>query len=190
MTISSEQKSLLRDLIKNDRKNLPDDYKTQAETIICNNFLSYLGRIKHKPIIGLYYPINNELDIAPLVKNLPNQRYKCSLPKLKSDHSSMDFYEWTPNVEMVKNTFGFLEPKDTEKTMPNIIIIPLLTCDYKGNRLGYGKGFYDKYLSSHKNIIKVGFCYERLLSKEVLPVEDHDQKIDIIFTEVQTINAS
>ncbi|MCH9753912.1 MAG: 5-formyltetrahydrofolate cyclo-ligase [Alphaproteobacteria bacterium] len=187
----AEEKSLLRSIYKRDRQNLSLSYKKQSEETIYARFLAYLQSNKPKSVIGFYYPTRDELNTIPLLEKLEHNGTTCLLPKISPKTSKMEFYEWTSNSKMKKNTsFIFLEPCSNRKKTPNIIITPLLTCDITGNRLGYGKGFYDQYISSHNNMIKIGFCYEELLSKEVLPSENHDQKIDIIFTENRTIYIS
>jgi 5-formyltetrahydrofolate cyclo-ligase len=189
---SSEQKSLLRTICKRDRQNLSHAYKKKAEALIHAKFLLYLKSTNYNHTIGFYYPTRDEFDTIPLLETLSNQGTKCLLPKVEPESMEMDFYEWSPNSKMIKNSsLVFLEPYSNKKGIPTIIIAPLLTCDLSGNRLGYGKGLYDQYLVSHNNIIKIAFCYEKLLSKDTtIPSEEHDQRIDVIFTENQTIYIS
>ena len=99
----------------------------------------------------------------------------------------MNFYEWR-NKEVLKvNTFGMLEPfAQLNKIIPHIILVPLLAYDNKKNRLGYGKGFYDrylkKYLKKYKNILTIGiaFSFQR---HHKLPVFNNDVQLNYILTE-------
>lgn len=87
----------------------------------------------------------------------------------------------------VKNQYGIDEPAKFEvvKNTPDIAIIPLLACDKKGNRIGFGKGYYDKWLSG-KNLVKIGVCYDFQLLESV-PSEPTDIRLDYIVTEKEII---
>lgn len=86
-----------------------------------------------------------------------------------------------------KNSFGIDEPAKFEvsKITPNIAIIPLLACDKSGNRIGFGKGYYDKWLFG-KNLVKIGVCYDFQVLESV-PSEPTDIKLDYIVTEKEII---
>ena len=75
----------------------------------------------------------------------------------------MNFYKWKKNDFLFLNKYGIPEPLKTKKIIPRIILIPLLAFDKDKNRLGYGKGFYDKYLNKYikkkKNILTVGVAF-------------------------------
>lgn len=86
--------------------------------------------------------------------------------------------------ELVKNTLGILEPKenlkiDTRKI--DLILVPLLGVDIRGNRLGYGKGYYDKFLQTAE-ALKIGLAFEEFVLDEI-PSEKHDVKLDGFITE-------
>ena len=99
----------------------------------------------------------------------------------------MAFYEWK-NKDILKiNKYGMLEPEVlTKKEVPDIMLVPLLAFDKKNNRLGYGGGFYDrylnKYLNTFKNIMTVGiaFSFQRY---HKLPVSKDDVKLNYVLTE-------
>ena len=98
----------------------------------------------------------------------------------------MGFTEWKSNDPLIVNQFGLLEPAVIKKILvPDIILVPLLAFDQKKNRLGYGKGFYDrflhKYLESKKMIaIGVAFSFQKY---NKVPVSNSDIKLDYILTE-------
>lgn len=188
-TLQAELKKSLRNSIKNTRLTLPETYTNTAQNLIKNKLISYLSsQPKYK--IGLYWSMEKELDTHTLLKDLNNLGTVCSLPKVDAISSIMTFFEWKPETKMIRNpSLPFLEP-DSKKTMnPTIIIVPLLTCDSFGNRLGYGKGFYDRYLEKHK-IFTIGLCYDLLFSTTPIPTEKHDQKLDMIITEARIIKLS
>ena len=97
----------------------------------------------------------------------------------------MDFFKWNKNNPLLINKYGIPEPEPSNKIYPNILFVPLVAFDKKFNRLGYGGGFYDRYiqkLSKTKKILKIGlaFSYQKI---NKIPVNKHDKKLDIIITE-------
>ena len=91
--------------------------------------------------------------------------------------------------DLSPGAYGILEPSAGEPTMSfepaSLCIVPALSYDEKGNRLGFGKGYYDRFLSGFKGI-KTGICYELSLC-ETLPADDHDIRVDNIVTEDRII---
>ena len=98
----------------------------------------------------------------------------------------MSFYKWKKNDILSLNKYGVPEPLNKKKSTPDLIFIPLLAFDKEKNRLGYGKGFYDKYLNKiskfKKNFISIGFeFYFQKYHK--LPINSKDFKLNYIITE-------
>ena len=101
----------------------------------------------------------------------------------------MDFFQWSFNEPLKINKYGIPEPFSNKKIYPNILLIPLVGFDDQLNRLGYGGGYYDRYLSKveikHKIIkIGVGFSFQKVKN---LPINRHDKKLDCIITEKKII---
>ena len=99
----------------------------------------------------------------------------------------MKFYKWQYREPLNVNTFGMLEPKkDKNYIVPNIMLVPLLVFDNNKHRLGYGKGFYDRYLNKYlkkfKNILTVGVAFS-FQNYNKLPIEKKDVRLDYILTE-------
>ena len=107
------------------------------------------------------------------------------LPIIKKD-CSMDFYKWSKNDVLKVNHLGIPEPIKSRIRIPDIILVPILAFDNKKNRLGYGKGFYDRYLNkiikSYKKILTVGVAFS-FQKYHKLPVNINDIKLDYILTE-------
>ena len=138
--------------------------------------------------IGGYYPCNHEIDDLNLLNFLRNKGSNISLPVIR-ENNQMDFFEFT-NIDPLKiNKYGIAEPISARKIYPDLIFVPLVAYDGSLNRLGYGGGFYDRYLekiSKIKKILKIGlgFSYQRI---KKIPINKHDKKLDIIITEKQII---
>ena len=101
----------------------------------------------------------------------------------------MDFFQWSLEEPLKINKFGIPETISNKKIYPNILLIPLVGFDLQLNRLGYGGGYYDRYLSKfqdkHKIIkIGVGFSFQKVKN---LPINRHDKKLDCIITEKKII---
>ena len=140
-------------------------------------------KIKNK-IIGGYYPYNYELDITNILKKLEKKNFIISLPKIKKNNQ-MNFYEWSSNEPLSINSYGIPEPISEKKVYPDILLVPLVAFDNKLNRLGYGGGFYDRYLSrikSIKKIITIGMSFSFQKIKK-LPINKYDMKLDYVITE-------
>ena len=101
-------------------------------------------------------------------------------------NNSMEFYKWKHNEILYVNKYGIPEPTKTIKIIPSIMLIPLLAFDKDKNRLGYGKGYYDKYLfkyiKTHQHILTVGVAFSFQKYKK-LPVNKKDFKLNFIITE-------
>ncbi len=180
MNKSSIRKRLLKLRIENYSKNL------SISSTKLYNFLS-IKRFKKK-IIGGYYPFNYELDILNVLKVFEKKDYILSLPKI-AKNNEMDFFQWSFREPLKINKYGIPETISNKKIYPNILLIPLVGFDNQLNRLGYGGGYYDRYLSKVQNkhkIIKIGigFSFQKI---KKLPINKYDKKLDCIFTERQII---
>ena len=107
------------------------------------------------------------------------------LSKNNLTKGTMKFVEWKLTAPLKVNNYGFLEPSNGKKVNnPDLILVPLLAYDSFHNRLGYGKGYYDRFLNSpkNKNILKVGVAFSHQKYKK-LPNSKLDVKLDYILTE-------
>ena len=143
-------------------------------------------RLKNRFIkIALYYPSNFELNILKLLELNDISSQDILLPVIDKNNL-MKFFSWKKNDVLFVNKFGMLEPAKTQAKIPDIMLIPILAYDKRKYRLGYGKGFYDRYLNKclkqFKNIITVGvaFSFQR---HHKLPNSQSDVKLNFIITE-------
>ena len=156
-------------------------------SISLTEFSKFLEKKKlNSIIIGGYYPFNYELDILNILKKFEKKNFIISLPKI-AKNNKMNFYKWSFNDPLKINKFGIPESTSNKKICPNILLIPLVGFDDQLNRLGYGGGYYDRYLSKVKyKIIKigVGFSFQKINN---IPINSHDIKLDCVITERQII---
>ena len=149
-----------------------------------NFFSPILKIIKTKNLrnIACYYPSNNELSTLKLFELLnSNKRISILLPCISK--GSMKFVKWNLQEPLKVNNFGFLEPIQTSKTTkPDLIVAPLLAFDKSKNRLGYGKGYYDKFLKKNKRVITIGIAFYFQKYKKIR-TSNYDIKLNYILTD-------
>ena len=178
-------KSKLRDKVLKLRKSK----SKKSINISPSNIYSYLKKKNYNlKIVGGYYPSNYEINDLKILNYFFKRGSSISLPKIKKKNQ-MEFYKWYKNDHLLINKYGIPEPDATNKVYPDILFVPLVASDKKLNRLGYGGGFYDRYIqkiSKIKKVVKVGlaFSFQKL---KTIPVNKHDKKLDIIITEKEII---
>jgi 5-formyltetrahydrofolate cyclo-ligase len=110
-----------------------------------------------------------------------------SVPVVKGEE--IFFSEIFSLSELEKSSFGLLEPKNqkiVEAKKLDLIIVPGASFDKNGNRIGYGKGYYDRFLKTiSKHASTIGLCFEDNI-EENIPTEAHDVKVDVVLTEKNT----
>ncbi len=149
-----------------------------------DKILNFIKKIKlRKKIVGCYYPINFEANTVELIQKLQNNNILVGLPIIRKNFD-MNFYSFKVYDPLTINKLGIPEPRKSQKIVPNILIIPLVAFDKNLNRLGYGGGYYDRFLKKmeEKKIIKIGLAFScQKVSK--IPTNLFDKKMDYIFTE-------
>ena len=175
MLKSKLRKKILKIREKVNKRNIQIDF---------NQIVKILKKEKiSKKIIGGYYPVNFEVDDLELLKKLEKKKFKISLPVIKKNFQ-MDFYKWSFFDPLKLNKYGIPEPETENIVYPDILLIPLVAFDKNLNRLGYGGGYYDRFiakLSKKKKIVKVGLALSvQKITK--LPTNKYDQKLDYIVT--------
>jgi len=135
--------------------------------------------------LALYYPASFEINVLKILENQYMNNKSILLPVIEKKNK-MNFYSWKKNHVLLVNKFGILEPQKTRFKIPNLILLPILAFDGNKYRLGYGKGFYDrflnKYLKKISNILTVGVAFS-FQKHHRLPVNNNDVKLDHILTE-------
>lgn len=159
---------------------------------IISKFLN-IPQLNQAKKIMAYASIRKEVRTFSLMEELLNREYLLYLPYVKDKKRELE----VSRIKNLKNDlkdgkFGVKEPKDKlrRNKFPDnldIIIVPAACYSRSGFRIGYGGGYYDRFLAKYsKNILKVGFCYDNLL-KEKIPAESHDIPVNLIITEKEII---
>lgn len=187
MKISDEeQKSILRKEILHKRNSLNQSEISSRSKLIQENLIRDPEFIKAKSI-GLYLPIGSEVETSHIITQVMNLGMILLLPRIVANDlryyivEQKDFDKDSFDV----NKFGIKEPKLKSLSIDfiDILIIPGIVFDNYGNRIGYGYGYYDKYMSNKKFSKCIGLAFDFQFIKSHIPIFSHDQKIDLLITE-------
>jgi len=150
------------------------------------NYLKLKNKTKKNFFVALYYPSNYEIDILKILNVLEKTKITFLLPKILN-RNSLKFFKWRRGDVLLVNKFGIPEPYNNSKSYhPDIVLVPLLAFDNNKNRLGYGKGFYDRYLNNLKKLNKkfeaigIAFSFQKYRK---IPTSKFDFRLKNIFTE-------
>ncbi len=183
MSSVQKQKAKLRIELKELRSKITkDDYQVKSEQIK-DALISFLGKQKAE-IIHCFISMNSrlEVDTHSIIDELFKMGKTIVVPIMKGDfleHSTLESIH-----ELIENSWGVLEPEKKSRIdvkSIDMVIVPLLGVDENGNRLGYGKGYYDKFLETTE-ALKIGLVFEKFVFKHI-PTEKHDIKLDGFITE-------
>jgi len=173
--------------MKNKKEELRKIAKTKRESLDIDNIserivkhIRCLSYYKSAKKIMLYHPLKTEFNLLKLL----NDEKEFAFPIIKNDEIYPVF--WDAKKRFKEGTYKIMEPEgeifDNYNCL-DIIIIPALACDLNGYRLGYGKGYYDRFLKrTHCKAKKIVITSDTLLMKKI-PIEEHDEKADIVITE-------
>ena len=140
-----------------------------------------LGAFRGQVLAG-YMPMRTEIDPLPAVAAHPGL---VGVPVIMAAATPLRFAEWSPGCAMVEGAFKAMIPVDGAWVTPRVLIVPLLAFDARGYRLGYGGGFYDRTLQGLRAagpVVAIGFGFAAQ-QVETVPIDDTDQRLDMIVTE-------
>ncbi len=174
---------LRRNLIQRREKLDLDTFSNNSKQAQ-KNFIT-LNEYLNANVVALYFSFQNELDTLEIVKHSIESQKLLTLPFI-NQNDELQFNRYTFGNTLDTNKYGIAEPKNSELVESHdLFLVPGVAFDLSGYRLGFGKGYYDKYLSRYSGI-KVGFCHDFQLVDKI-EHEEHDVKMDIVVTEKQII---
>ena len=177
-------KDVLRKTYLWKRKTLNSHEKQKRETQMQKHFMTLLQQLPEIKRLHVFMPISkqNEPDTLSLIRELTNQNSNIEvvIPKTGED-GSLTHYLYSDKTKIIKNSWGIPEPENGEivpEESLDLVVIPMIVFDKIGNRIGYGKGFYDRFLTKcTSNCIKIGYCITPPL--DLIPfAESHDVPLD------------
>ena len=183
---NQEQKSILRKEVLQKRNSLSDSQIARRSKLIQEKLIGSAEFIESKSI-GVYLPIGSEVQTDDIIRNAIESEKTVMLPRViindlhffiiekhDYDHDSFDV-----------NKFGIKEPKKTNMKLDfiDLLIVPGIVFDYHGYRIGYGYGYYDKFMAEKKFSKSIGLAYDFQVMKNPIPKFEFDKKIDILITD-------
>ncbi|AWW31061.1 5-formyltetrahydrofolate cyclo-ligase [Echinicola strongylocentroti] len=178
-----DEKSLLRKRYKEKRKALGAKRKADLDASIMSQVMEYCRAHRRFQHFHIFLPISkmSEIDTFPVVKALlaEGKRVYTSV----TDHvaGGMTTVEIFSDTQYINDQWGIpvpIEAKKVDEIRIDVVFVPLLVCDLKGNRIGYGKGFYDRFLAGlSPEVFKVGLSY--FVPEVSISAEAHDIPLDI-----------
>jgi len=179
-----DKKRLIREDIAAHKKNISEDLIIELSRKICARVVQ-TELFQKAGCVALYYALNDEVQTSELLEEWYEKK-KIALPVISGEN--INFHAYKGKEHLKTGALGIAEPASTEVIPPgniDLFIIPGVAFDSKRNRLGRGKGYYDKYLAGiNKPMIGICFDFQRI---DTIPSEKHDIKMDMIITENQTI---
>ena len=181
------EKNELRRLYREKRQSLGADEKALRDGAICRAALS-LASYRFAKNILLYAPTDEEIDVMPIALDALSKGKRVAFPKCNPEDRTMVYRAVTSPDALAPGYFGILEPPESapaiespEELSSSVCFVPALVYDAEGYRLGYGKGFYDRFLYSFGGNA-VGVVYSDFITDGV-PRGRYDVKIKILLTE-------
>ncbi len=153
----------------------------------CGVLSGVLAGYRGVPLSG-YMPIRTEIDPLPAMSEAAAHG-PVAVPVIQGKALPLRFSRWEPGTEMIDGPFGARVPARQDYFDPEILIVPLVAFDARGNRLGYGGGFYDRTLQqlrSRRATLAIGFAFDGQ-EAENLPKEATDQPLDMVVTESRVL---
>lgn len=144
---------------------------------------------RYGPVVSGYIAINEELDPSILLDRLARAGAETCLPRME-EGGGISWRLWSPGEPLERRPFGLLEPPaDAPEATPTLVLTPLLAFDTMGNRLGYGRGHYDKALARLRANGRAFACAIAYAAQQIdqVPAEAHDQPLDWAVTPIGSV---
>ena len=142
-------------------------------------------------VVAGYLPMRNEADPLPLLQRLAARGARLALPEVVARDRPLLFRCWHPGDPLLDGLFGTRHPAaDAPELVPDIVLVPLAAFDRRGHRIGYGGGYYDRTLQAlraARPVTAAGVAFA-LQEVETIPASTHDALLDLILTDVESID--
>lgn len=176
-------KAEFRKLYKNIRNNISNQDLSYKSNAVFDNLIN-MDVIKDSKTFFVYNSYNREVSTQKIINYLLDNNKIVLIPKCSKETETMIAVEYTDDTKLEKGKYGINEPINNDAFWGDIdvAIVPGIAFDIFGNRIGYGKGYYDKFLEN-KNICKIALSYEETISHSVLPHSSDDIVMDYIVSD-------
>lgn len=183
--MNKEEKRLLRNKILSIRNSLDKETKDAMDYEIYNKLINSELYMKARSIF-IYLSFGSEIETNKIINKALKDEKEVYIPKIYKEDRSMKAIRLNSFNDLKENSMGILEPINEgnyiEKEEIDLIVVPGVVFDFKGNRIGYGGGYYDRYLEDIKEISnKLVLAYDSQIVDFIQP-EPHDISFDYILT--------
>ena len=177
-----KQKKEIRKQLKMERENMKPEKVAELSQKICKHILSS-DAFQGAQWIFAYYPLENEADVKTVAQAAWSCGKKVAFPKVFGD--DMQYYQVDSFEEFEPGAFGVMEPPENHLADPVgevLVLVPGVAFDRQGNRMGFGRGYYDRYLAFRPDYHRMGIAYSCQVLEEI-PVEETDIPQEMVATE-------
>ena len=179
------RKRELRAKYKRTRSSMPPALKAELDKKLTDSFLG-LDEYKNSDTLFAFVSSEIECDTSKIIEDALGSGKRVAVPKCGEKSGEMDFYYITSRSDLERGKFGILEPVPekcpiAEDFSSGLCIVPGLCFDLQGYRIGFGKGYYDRFLQKFGGVT-VGICYYKCMQND-LPTGVFDKPVDILLTE-------
>lgn len=178
-------KTELRQKYRSLRQSMPKEIKDEKDTAIANQ-VRRLWQYENNSILLIYVSTEIEVDTFRIIRQAWEDGKRVAVPRCVPDTRNMEFYYIDSTDELEPGMFGVLEPSANPERLyqerdGGLCIVPAFSYDWQGYRLGYGKGYYDRFLSRFEGNM-VGICYSDCVQRS-LPHGRYDRPVELLVTE-------
>ena len=172
------------------RMSLTPGARAEWSAQMTDRFLSQVELPPVGAVISAYIPVNNEIDVIPLMAALVARGYRCAVPYNMEREQILSFLEWTPDTVLLRGLYNIPQPDPavTDVLVPDMLIVPMVAFDAECSRIGYGSGYFDRtfaHLAKIQKFRAIGVAFEAQKYDRV-PVDRHDYRLDAVMTETST----
>lgn len=178
------KKAIRQECLKRRSKIANNDWQERSRRL-CAHFAEWLATEKEFKYFFAFTSHRKEPDLRPLFSDL-TRNLTLGLPVVNSKNAAMEFHQYHPGDTLVANAYGILEPHPLSPMIApspqTIIAVPCVALDKRGHRLGYGGGYYDRFLARFTHVTKVAVIFDEFVMDE-LPVESWDLPLSMAITD-------
>jgi 5-formyltetrahydrofolate cyclo-ligase len=184
-----EQKAIIRRDAVSRRDALPAEQRAKAAEAIAAR--PFPLAIRPGMIVSGFSPLKTEINPMPLMRRLAEAGAQLALPVVAGRGHPLIMRAFAFGDTLASGQWGIREPKaDAAEVVPDILLVPLLAFDRRGNRIGYGAGYYDMTIAkfrASKPVVAAGIAYAAQ-EVDTVPVTARDARLDLVLTEREVID--
>jgi len=184
-----KEKSELRERYKEVRRTMPEEVKQACNQKIFRRLIE-LWSFRDNSTVFCYVSGAIEVDTRLLIQEALERGKRIAVPRCRQDRCDMDFHSISSLADLSPGAYGILEPEGSASTLvtdfsDGLCIVPMLVLDRQGYRIGFGKGYYDRFLARFHGTV-LGLCYENSIVPQ-MPHGKYDSPIHLAVTEKRVL---